>query len=145
MNKTEMIAKIAEKTNTSRKAAAEMFDAFVETVTEALKEGDSVQIIGFGTFEVKERPARTGRNPAGCHADDHARSLVFPAQVYTIQRLLANGFQLCQSFHWVSTSIMFSVRKSFTQASTSGRLSGRPPSAARTSRVSNTNDLPFFS
>ena len=64
MNKTEMIAKIAEKTNTSRKAAAEMFDAFVETVTEALKEGDSVQIIGFGTFEVKERPARTGRNPA---------------------------------------------------------------------------------
>ena len=64
MNKTEMIAKIAEKTNTSRKPAAEMFDAFVETVTEALKEGDSVQIIGFGTFEVKERPARTGRNPA---------------------------------------------------------------------------------
>lgn len=64
MNKTEMIAKIAEKTNTSRKAPAEMFDAFVETVTEALKEGDSVQIIGFGTFEVKERPARTGRNPA---------------------------------------------------------------------------------
>lgn len=41
-----------------------MFDAFVETVTEALKEGDSVQIIGFGTFEVKERPARTGLNPA---------------------------------------------------------------------------------
>ena len=64
MNKTEMIAKIAEKTNTSRKAAAGMFDAFVEPVTEALKEGDSVQIIGFGTFEVKERPARTGRNPA---------------------------------------------------------------------------------
>ena len=57
-------SKIAEKTKTSRTAAAEMFDAFVETVTEALKEGDSVQIIGFGTFEVKERPARTGRNPS---------------------------------------------------------------------------------
>ncbi|MBE5767467.1 MAG: HU family DNA-binding protein [Clostridiales bacterium] len=64
MNKSEMIAKIAEKTNTSRKAATEMFDAFVETVTETLKAGESVQIIGFGTFEVKERPARAGRNPA---------------------------------------------------------------------------------
>ena len=57
MNKTEMIAKIAEKTNTSRKAAAEMFDAFVETVTEALKEGDSVQIIGFGEIAASKAPA----------------------------------------------------------------------------------------
>ena len=64
MNKVTLVAKIAEKSGLSKKQAELALGAFIDSVTEALKEGDSVQIIGFGTFEVKERPARTGRNPA---------------------------------------------------------------------------------
>lgn len=64
MKKAEFVAKIAEKTGLTRKQAEMAVAAFTQTVTEALKEGDKVQLTGFGSFEVKERPARTGRNPA---------------------------------------------------------------------------------
>lgn len=64
MNKVTLIAKIADKSGLNKKQAEQALDAFVATVTEALKEGDKVQLMGFGTFEVKERAARTGRNPA---------------------------------------------------------------------------------
>lgn len=64
MNKVTLIAKIAEKSGLNKKQAEMALAAFVDTVTEALKEGDKVQLMGFGTFEVKERSARTGRNPA---------------------------------------------------------------------------------
>ena len=64
MNKVTLVAKIAEKSGLSKKQAELALGAFIDSVTEALKEGDKVQLMGFGTFEVKERAARTGRNPA---------------------------------------------------------------------------------
>ena len=63
MNKAELTNKIAEKAGVSKKAAAEVIDAFTATVTETVASGDKVQLIGFGTFEVSERAARTGKNP----------------------------------------------------------------------------------
>ena len=64
MNKATLIAKMAEKSELSRKQAEAALSAFTDTVVEALKAGDKVQLMGFGTFEVKVRAARTGRNPA---------------------------------------------------------------------------------
>ena len=64
MNKVTLGAKIAEKSGLSKKQAELALGAFIDSVTEALKEGDKVQMMGFGTFEVKERAARTGRNPS---------------------------------------------------------------------------------
>lgn len=63
MNKATLIAKIAEKTGLNRKQAEAAANAFTDTILEALKEGDKVQLIGFGTFEVKERAARVGHKP----------------------------------------------------------------------------------
>lgn len=63
MNKTEMIAAIAEKSGLSKADAARALDATVETVTQAMAAGDTVSLIGFGTFKVSERAARQGRNP----------------------------------------------------------------------------------
>ena len=63
MNKTELIAAVAEKADISKKDAEKAMKAFVEVVTEQLKNGDKVQVVGFGTFEVSERAAREGRNP----------------------------------------------------------------------------------
>ena len=64
MNKTELIAKIAEKSSLDKKAAAAALDATLSTITEALKAGENVQLMGFGTFELRERAERQGRNPA---------------------------------------------------------------------------------
>ena len=63
MNKVELIAAVAEKSGLDKKQAEKAILAFAETVGEALKEGDKVQLIGFGSFEVKNRAARTGVNP----------------------------------------------------------------------------------
>ena len=63
MNKAELIAKIAEESKLTKKAAEAALDAFVVSVESALKNGEKVQLVGFGTFEVSERAARTGRNP----------------------------------------------------------------------------------
>ena len=63
MNKAEFIAGVAEKAGLTRKQAEAAVAAFTQTVAEALKAGDKVQLMGFGTFEIKDRPARTGRNP----------------------------------------------------------------------------------
>lgn len=63
MNKAELIAKIAEESKLTKKAAETALDAFVTSVEEALKNGEKVQLVGFGTFEVRERKARKGRNP----------------------------------------------------------------------------------
>ena len=63
MNKTELIAAIAEKTELTKKDAEKALKAFTDTVTEELKKGEKVQLVGFGTFEVSERAAREGRNP----------------------------------------------------------------------------------
>ena len=63
MNKTELIAAIAEKTELSRKDAEKALKAFTEVVDEEIKKGEKIQLVGFGTFEVSERAAREGRNP----------------------------------------------------------------------------------
>lgn len=63
MNKAQLIDKIAEGADLSKAGAGRALDAFVESVTEALQKDDSVALVGFGTFSVKERSARTGRNP----------------------------------------------------------------------------------
>ena len=63
MNKTELIAAIAEQAEISKKDAEKALKAFVDVVTEQLKEGEKVQLVGFGTFEVSETAAREGRNP----------------------------------------------------------------------------------
>ena len=63
MNKTQLIDVVATKTDLTKKKAEEVVNAVNEAITEALKAGDKVQIIGFGTYEVKERAAREGRNP----------------------------------------------------------------------------------
>ena len=63
MNKAELISKMAEESKLTKKAAEAALQAFVSTVEGALKAGDKVQLVGFGTFEVRQRAARKGRNP----------------------------------------------------------------------------------
>ena len=64
MNKTELVAEIAKKANISKKDAESALKAFTDTVGAQLKKGDKIQLVGFGTFEVAERAAREGKNPA---------------------------------------------------------------------------------
>ncbi len=63
MNKTELIAAVAEKAEISKKDAEKALKAFTDVVTEELVKGEKVQLVGFGTFEVSERAEREGRNP----------------------------------------------------------------------------------
>lgn len=63
MNKTELINKVSEKSGLGKKDAEKAVNAFTETITESLKSGNSVQLVGFGSFQVKARAAREGRNP----------------------------------------------------------------------------------
>ena len=63
MNKTELIAAIAERAEISKKDSEKAVNAFGEVVTEELKKEEKVQLVGFGTFEVSKRAARTGKNP----------------------------------------------------------------------------------
>lgn len=63
MNKSELISKVSEKAEVSKAEAGRVVDAVLESVTEALSTSDTVTLTGFGTFTVRERAARTGRNP----------------------------------------------------------------------------------
>ena len=63
MNKTELVAAIAEQTELSKKDAETALKAFTDVVADELKKGEKIQLVGFGTFEVSERAAREGRNP----------------------------------------------------------------------------------
>ena len=63
MNKTELVAAMAESAALSKKAAEKALKAFIEVVTDELKKDEKVQLVGFGTFEVAQRAAREGRNP----------------------------------------------------------------------------------
>jgi len=63
MNKTELIAAITEKTGFTKKDAEKALNAVVDVITDALTKGEKVQIVGFGSFEVKDRPERVARNP----------------------------------------------------------------------------------
>ena len=63
MNKTELVAAIADQAEISKKDAEKALKAFTDIVTDELKKGEKIQLVGFGTFEVSERAAREGRNP----------------------------------------------------------------------------------
>ena len=63
MNKSDLVAAMAAKTGDTKKCAEETLNAFVDVVTGALVKGDKVQLVGFGSFEVRKRAARKGRNP----------------------------------------------------------------------------------
>ncbi|GAB6932058.1 HU family DNA-binding protein [Calditerricola satsumensis] len=63
MNKQEIIARIAEKSGLTKKDVETVVNAVLEEITEALRAGEKVQFVGFGTFETRKRSARTGRNP----------------------------------------------------------------------------------
>lgn len=63
MTKSELVAAIAEKTGLTKKASEEALGAVVDTISDALAKGEKVQLVGFGTFEVRERAERTGINP----------------------------------------------------------------------------------
>ena len=63
MNKTELVAAISEKTELTKKDSEKALKALIDVVAEELKNGEKVQLVGFGTFEVSERAARTGKNP----------------------------------------------------------------------------------
>lgn len=63
MNKSELIAQIAEKSKLTKAEATRALDAFTSTVVEALVDGEKIQLVGFGTFEARQRKARSGRNP----------------------------------------------------------------------------------
>ena len=63
MNKTELIAATAEKANLSKKDTEAAINAVLDVITESLKKGDKVQLVGFGSFETRQRAARVGRNP----------------------------------------------------------------------------------
>lgn len=63
MNKAELIAAVAEKSGFSKKDTEKVLNSTLETITETLKDGDKVQMVGFGVFETKDRAARIGRNP----------------------------------------------------------------------------------
>ena len=63
MNKTELVAAMAEKAEISKKDAEKALKAFTDVVADELKKGEKIQLVGFGTFEVSERAAREGRNP----------------------------------------------------------------------------------
>ena len=63
MNKTELVAAMAEKAELSKKDSEKALKAFIDVVSEELQKGEKIQLVGFGTFEVSERAARTGKNP----------------------------------------------------------------------------------
>lgn len=63
MNKTELVTAIAEKTQLTKKDSEMALKAFIDVVSEQLKKGEKIQLVGFGTFEVSDRAARTGKNP----------------------------------------------------------------------------------
>ena len=63
MNKTELVAAMAKDTNLSKKDVEAVLKSFIDVVTDELKKGEKIQLVGFGTFEAKNRAAREGRNP----------------------------------------------------------------------------------
>ena len=75
MNKTELINAVAEKAVLSKKDSEAAVTAALDVISAALAEGDEVRLVGFGTFEVKKRAARTGRNPKTKRSEEHTSEL----------------------------------------------------------------------
>lgn len=78
MNKTELTVTMADKLNKPKKEVEEFLNAFTDTVTETLQSGDKIQITGFGTFEIRERAARKGRNPRNPQQEIEVPATVAP-------------------------------------------------------------------
>ena len=76
MNKVELIAALADKADVSKKDAAKVLEALTDTITEQLSQKEKVTLVGFGTFETRERAARTGKNPRTGEALKIAASVV---------------------------------------------------------------------
>ena len=106
MNKTELVAAISEKTELTKKDSEKALKALIDVVAEELKKGEKVQLVGFGTFEVSERAARTGKNPqtgaeikiAACKAPKFkaGKALIFEQEVHRVERLVGFLFSdLC--------------------------------------------------
>jgi len=76
MNKTELVAAVAAKAELSKKDAEAAVKAVTDAITEALADGDKVALVGFGTFDVKTRAARTGKNPRTCEKIEIAEAKV---------------------------------------------------------------------
>lgn len=90
MTKAELIEAIADKAELSKKDADKALGAFIDTVTETLKDGDTVNIVGFGTFELRERAARTGKNPQTGEDMDIAASKVPALKIGKAYKALFN-------------------------------------------------------
>lgn len=95
MTKSDLVARIASKTELSNAGAADLLDAVLSTISEALERGDSVSISGFGTFSVKERAARDGRNPRTGEPITIAATKVASFKAGKGLRDALAGFQLC--------------------------------------------------
>lgn len=91
MNKQELVAAIAENANLSKKDAEAALAAFVGAVQDALKKGDKVQLVGFGSFEVRERAARVGRNPQSGETMNIAAAKVPTFKAGSGLKALVNG------------------------------------------------------
>lgn len=76
MNKSEFITKVAEKTALTKKDTEKVLDAVVESIMELLEQGDKLQLVGFGSFETKQRAARTGHNPSNGNPIEIAEATV---------------------------------------------------------------------
>ena len=85
MNKTELIAAVAEEAEMTKKDAEKAVKAVIDVISDALVQGDKVQLIGFGTFEVRERGARVGHNPSTQNQDSCIQSSGFP-RIQTAER-----------------------------------------------------------
>lgn len=87
MNKTELVAAVAAKAELSKKDAEAAVKAVIDSVTEALADGDKVALVGFGTFEVKTRAARTGKNPAQAKLFQSLLQRFLPLRLVRLSRM----------------------------------------------------------
>lgn len=93
MNKKELIDAMAMRTGSSKAEADRALDALIETISDTLKKGDSVSLVGFGSFEARERPARTGRHPRTGEELKIAASRVPAFKAGAMLRAAVNGSQ----------------------------------------------------
>lgn len=91
MNKVELVEKVATSAGLTKTEADAAINAFVETLTDVLKDGDKINLKGFGTFEVREREARTGRNPRTGEAMTIAASKVPAFKASSTLKKVVNG------------------------------------------------------
>ena len=91
MNKSELVSKIAKSADLNNKQAEAALNAFTNSVTKALASGDKVPLIGFGTFDVKERAARTGRNPRTGESIDIAACKIPSFKAGNVLKEAVNG------------------------------------------------------